>query len=197
MSLAVAWVTVARADVIVDARFETGAESFEYGDDAFRGTRAPDYEAGAWRAVDPGPEGALAVVVGNRDAQRVDGMSGGWTRRFRTSRPVAALRVMIRYRLTQRPGFEPDEFARIMATLDGRPLAHHAPFDYIDQIAGDGDGGPERTTGWRVFAQTVPDLTPGEHRLTVGLYANKKTAEDESVELLIGDVRIEEVEVAR
>lgn len=186
----------ASAGTLLEARFDAGPEGFTYADDALRGTRAPDYADGDWRPDASRSGGALAVVVGNRDAERVDGMSGAWTRRFRVSSGPAPLRLSIRYRLTQRSGFEPDEYAQLIATMDGRPLAHYDTFDYVDQIAGDGDGGDDRSTGWRVFARTLHDVGTGEHTLAVGLYANKKTAQDESAELLIDEVRIEQIDAA-
>ena len=188
--------STASAETLLDARFDEGPEGFAYADDAFRDTRAPDYANGDWRPDASRSGGALAVVVGDRDGERIDGMSGAWTRRFRVSSDAAPLRVSIRYRLTQRSGFEADEYAQLIATIDGRPLAHYDTFDYVDQIAGDGDGGDDRSTGWRVFARTLTDVDAGEHLLAVGLYANKKTAQDESAELLIDEVRVEQVDAA-
>lgn len=194
LRIGVAWLAafatqVAAAQTLVHASFSDGDDDFSYVDDPFLSTRAPDYAAGERLDQAAGASGVLAVVLGNRDALPVLGMSGGWTRTFVLERPVRDLRILIRCQLIQASGYELDEFAQIMILLDGAPLAGSG-LDFVARIEGDGDGGSERSTGWLAIAEGLAAADAGRHVLTVGGYSNKKTAENESTQILIDEVRV-------
>lgn len=189
LHLAASPARTASTESIFDARFTSDAEGFVYLDDAFLATHEPDYANGAWIGRSKGATGLLSVTLGNRDAVRVTGFSGGWSRAFVLDQPVQDLRILFRVQLIQASGFERDEFGQIMIALDGKPLAG-ADVDFVARIEGDGDGGSERATGWLILSASEPYARRGRHVLTIGGYANKKTAQDESIRILIDDVRV-------
>jgi len=179
----------ASAQTIFDAPFSNGSDGFVYVDDAFLATHAPEYANGERVAGIAGASGVLTITLGNRDSLVVNGMSGGWSRAFVLDRRVRDLRILFRCQLIQASGYEPDELGQIMVMLDGTPLAGSG-LDFVARIEGDGDGGTERATGWIVISSTVESVGKGRHVLTIGGYGNKKTAENESTQILIDDVRV-------
>lgn len=192
--IGVAWLAVFAAQVaaaqpLLQASFPEGSEDFVYTDDALLATNAPAYAAGEWLPEAAGAHGVLSITLGNRDALPVLGMSGGWSRTFELARPVRDLRILFRCQLIQASGYEGDEFAQVMVLLDGAPLPASG-LDFVARIAGDGDGGTERATGWLSIARDVASARAGRHVLTIGGYSNKKTAENESTQILIDDVRV-------
>jgi hypothetical protein len=58
----------------------------------------------------------------------------------------------------------------------------------VSQIAGDGNGGAPRTTGFQLVTLDLGTRAAGSHRLTLGGFNNQKTLNDESTEILIDDV---------
>jgi hypothetical protein len=61
--------------------------------------------------------------------------------------------------------------------------------DYVAQIAGDGDGDSDISTGWKRFRFDLGTLTAGPHTVIIGGYNNKKTDNDETT-IIIDDVII-------
>jgi hypothetical protein len=186
----------ASAGTVFRATFDAGPEDFVWVADAFRGTRAPEQVSGLHRpAVDDDPS-ALEIVLGNPDRGAVRGMSGAWQRTFTTSHPLDHVRIRVRYRMTMASGYEADEFVQLVIRLDGRPVPGEG-VDYVHRIAGDGDGGPERTTGWIVVAFDEGRLAAGRHVLRVGAYGNKRTASDESTRILLDEIEVSGFESER
>jgi hypothetical protein len=64
--------------------------------------------------------------------------------------------------------------------------------DTVAQVAGDGDNGPNITTGWTAFQVNVGTLAAGAHTLIIGGYNSQKTNLNESTDLLIDNVKIEQ-----
>ena len=77
--------------------------------------------------------------------------------------------------------------AEVLMSLDG-VLYGSGANDYVARITGDGNGGPDLTTGWQPFTVNVGALGVGTHTITIGGYNNKKTYNDESTVVLIDDV---------
>jgi hypothetical protein len=179
--------TAVAANVILDARFDSGTNGFVYLDDAFRGTARPAYASGARVASGGvGGSGALRVALGGVDDADVVGMSGGWRVTFNLAQ-AQAVTVRFTYKLTQAANYENDERSEMLAALDG---VLRGSGGVIAQIAGDGNGGSPRTTSFRTF-QTIPTtLAAGPHTVVIGAYNSKKTLADESTEALIDDVLI-------
>jgi hypothetical protein len=179
----------APAQTLFHASFSEGSDGFVYVDDAFLGTRAPDYATGKRLDEAADASGVLAITLGNRDSLPVMGMSGGWSRAFELDQPVRDLRILFRCQLIQASGYEVDEFAHVMVLLDGAPLSGSG-LEFFTRIEGDGDGGTELATGWIVIAENAASVSEGRHVLSIGGYSNKKTAENESTQILIDDVRV-------
>jgi hypothetical protein len=78
----------------------------------------------------------------------------------------------------------------MLAGVDG-VLYGSPPGDSVAQITGNGNGGPNLTTGWQFFQIPIGMLSAGEHTLALGGYNNKKTDSSERTTILIDDVTIE------
>ena len=180
--------TLARAAIVLDARFEAGPEQFQYVDDAFRGTAQPNYSSGAASTSGGFTGGMLGVSIGGVDDLPVDGMSGGWERgvEVQVSEP---LDLTFRYRVTQRPDYHATEHSQVLASWDGA-LIGALGNDTVAQIAGNGAGGINRSSGWRQFRAPLGTVSAGTHVLRIGGFNNRKTAAAEWSELEFDDVRI-------
>ena len=173
--------------VLLQSDFDSDAGGFGFIDDAFRGTDRPDYADGQRSPTAGfGGGGALTVELGNIDNDDILGMSGGWRQTFNVGADTPAV-LSFRYKLTQAPNFEADEFSQVLVDLDGTLISTNGN-DFIDRIAGNGNGGPERSTGWQVVELDLGVLTAGSHTLTIGGFNNKKTFADEHTEILIDDL---------
>ena len=87
------------------------------------------------------------------------------------------------------PGYDFDEFAEVMVTIDGQKYGTNAN-DYVaDLIADDNEAG-NYTTGWQTAKISLGKLTAGKHTLVVGAYNNKKTYQDEITTVLIDNIAI-------
>jgi hypothetical protein len=173
---------------ILSASFDTGQDGFTYYDDVFRGTRQPYYASGV-RVTSGGYSGsALRVTLGGINNTLIAGMSGGWRRTFSLS-AAAPLILSFRYNLSQSPDYESDERSQVVATVDGT-LYGVSPADYVAQVAGNGDGGSNITTGWKLVQLPLGTLGAGAHTLTLGGYNNKKNSVSESTTVLIDNVVI-------
>ena len=160
------------AGVVVDARFDAGAEGFVYQDDSFRGTTHPAYAAGTWSSTAGFSGGGLQVVLGGVDDADILGMAGGWRYDFTLASP-ARVDLSFRYILTLEPDYESDEFSQALVSVDGVLLGQDGP-DYLSQITGDGNGGSAQTAGWQFFTADLGTLSSGSHTVIIGGYNNKK-----------------------
>ena len=178
----------ATGGVILQSSFNADEGGFVYADDLFRGTNQPNYASGARVTTGGFKGGALRVALGGVNDQTITRMSGGWRNTFAVAEPTRAV-LTFRYKLTQTPEYESDEVSQLLLSVDG-VLRGVPPNDYIAQIAGDGNGGSSRTTGWKVFQVDLGTLAAGSHTVAIGAYNNKKTLANESTELLIDDVLV-------
>jgi len=172
--------------VILEAHFDAGPDGFSYVDDPFRATRQPAYASGAWSAAGGFRGGALTVTLGGRDDTTILGMSGGWKTTFKLNGPAKVM-LYLRGSLTQSPFYESDEKSQLLVSLDG-VLVGVSPNDYLVQVVGDGDTGPEITTGWRLYSLNLGTLSAGTHSLAIGGYNSKKNTATESTTIRIDDV---------
>ena len=115
-------------------------------------------------------------------------MSGGWQTSFNVGTASTGT-LTFRYNMTLAPDYESDEFGQVLVSVDGT-LYGAGGNDYVAQITGDGNGGASQTTGWQTFTVDLGTLSPGLHTLTLGGYNNKKTFNNESV-----DVRFDNVDL--
>ena len=176
------------SSTILEARFDAHAEGFVYVDDAFRGSSSPSYASGMHVLSGGFSGGGLKVVVGGVDDQIVSAMSGGWRRTFSLPEP-AEVSLSFRYRLTQFPNYEGDEFSEALVAVDALQPGTGGT-DYIVRLVGDGNGGDFQSTGWRQFEMNLGTLSAGPHTLTIGGHNNRKTFNDEVTELLLDDVTV-------
>jgi hypothetical protein len=173
---------------VFDVDFDTNPDGFTYADDTFRGTSQPAYESGTYISSGGFLGGGLKVDLGGIDGNPVQGMSGGWQETFNLNLPSNVM-LSFRYKLTQSPNYEPDEFSEVLVSVDGT-LVGTGGNDYVARITGDGEGGPDKTTGWQQVEIAIGALSGANFTLTIGAYNNKKTWLNESTELLIDDVSL-------
>jgi len=179
-------ITTALATTLLSAGFDAGAEGFTYADNAFRGTTQAAYASGTWVASGGHPGGALRVDLGGVDNNTISGMSGGWSRAFTSTEPLRVT-LALHYDLSQTPEYEADESSQVLVGVDGQ-LRGISTNDFVAQIAGDGDSGAARTTGWRLAVVDVGAVAAGNHTLTVGAFNNKKAAQNESSAALLDNL---------
>lgn len=173
---------------VIQADFARSSDGFTFVNDPFRGTKSPRYARGKWTAIGGRKGGALKIELGGHDNKGIQGMSGGWRRKFILAEP-AKLVLTFHYILTQASDYEDDEISQVIVTVDGKHV-RVGDKDHLAQIAGDGNGGDERTTGWQVFTARLGELSAGKHTFLVGGYNSKKTLANESTEVLIDDVKL-------
>ncbi|MEM9388114.1 MAG: putative Ig domain-containing protein [Pseudomonadota bacterium] len=174
--------------VIVDARFDDDSDGFAYADDAFRNTSAPAYANGAYESGGGFEGGGLSVTTGGIDDDDISGMSGAWSRSFSLSE-ASTVTLSLRYELVLSGQHESDEFAQVLASIDGALIGRDGG-EVIDELAGpDDDDSPNLSTGWQTFSATV-SLAAGEHTLAVGGFHNEKTFADEDAIVRIDEVLI-------
>lgn len=174
---------------IFTARFDTDPNGFSFTPDTFQRTRQPAYTNGAFIATGGFSGGGLQVLLGGRDNNAILGMSGGWTRTF-TLATTRNVTLTLRYNLLQAANYEPDEFSLALVSIDGRQVGPNAG-NSLAGIAGDGNGGAARGTGWVNVQLSLGSLAAGTHRLTIGGFNNKKTFSDEVTQVLIDDVIVQ------
>ena len=173
---------------LIDAGFDTDAEGFLYGDDLFRGTNQPGFADGSHTDIGGAQGGVLSVLLGGINGDDILGMSGGWQQSFSLSVP-SQITVSFDYNLTQASEYESDERSEALFSLDGT-LIGASPNDFVDEIVGNGNGGPDETTGFQTFQADLGVLSAGTHTLTFGGFNNKKTFGDETTEVLIDNVLV-------
>ena len=176
---------------VLTADFGTGNDGFTYRDDTFRNTNKPTYASGIRLPTGGFSGGGLRVRLGGVDEADITNMSGGWQRALNLPEK-ARVQVTFRYKLTAPPNLEPDEYGQVLFSVDGA-IRSPGPNDYLVQQNGaeGGEGGPDVTTGWRLVTLDLGNLNAGNHTLTFGGFANKKTAADEYNDIVIDDVFVE------
>jgi hypothetical protein len=171
---------------VIDAHFDVDADGFTYADDAFRGTAQPAYESGTRIATGGFSGGALQVSLGGIDNAVITNMSGGWSRTFNLAQ-AGRVQISLRLQVTQTSEYESNELSQGLVSIDGT-LVGIAPNDFVSQIAGDGNGGAPRTTGFQLVTLDLGTRAAGNHQITLGGFNNQKTFNDESTAILIDDV---------
>ncbi len=171
--------------VIIEAGFDSGNDGFIYRDDLFRGTNEPGYADGDLIATGGFSGGALQVTLGDIDDADIFDMSGGWERTFNLTAPTPVV-FSFRYNLTQTPDYESDELSQALVSIAGTTGQEVT----VAQIAGDGNSGNPRTTGWQIFQADLGTLAEGDYTLRIGGYNNKKTFNNESSTVLIDNVLV-------
>jgi hypothetical protein len=180
----------APATTVIDAHFDSDADGFGYADDGFRGTAQPAYASGTRLATGGFTGGALQVALGGIDNAVITNMSGGWSRSFDLPRS-GRVQLSLQIRLTQTSEYESNEQSQALVSIDGA-LVGTGLNDFIAQVAGDGNGGTPRTTGWQLVTLDLGTRSAGSHVLRLGGFNNQKTLNDESTEVLIDDVLLTE-----
>ena len=166
--------------IVLSADFDSGLDGFVFQPNAFQLNDNAAYESGQRvTSGGVGGSGALEISLGGiDDVNIVDDMSGAFQNNF-TLLSDATVTIAFTYNLTAAAGYEPDEFSQLLYALDGG-----TPVELI-RFTGDGDGGPDMTTGLTGFISQPIALSAGTHTLAIGGLNNKKTFNDEITTILI------------
>jgi hypothetical protein len=176
---------------VLQEDFDASSGPFGYQDDTFRGTSNPGNASGDHSTTGGQTGGRVRVTLGDTTTN----MSGGWVATFNVPGATPRLvEVRFAYRLISSERYEFDEFQQIMASVDTQLLAT-PPLDYVFQFTGDGNGLPDMDSGW-VNASFRLALTPGNHTLTLGGYANKSTEGPEVAEMYFDDVFVDTIDTS-
>ncbi|MED5585660.1 MAG: Ig-like domain-containing protein [Verrucomicrobiota bacterium] len=169
-----------------------GEGSLVHADDPFPGpydTSEPDFAASDVLA-----EGGFEGTAGGRvrvggGPQGRDTVSAGSLRVPIILENPATLEVSFRYRLLMDAGYEPDEYSTILFAAGGE-LFGTGQSDEVFRITGDGNGGGNDDSGWRVFSTEI-SLPAGTQNLDFGVYNNASTTPGEVTDALFDDILVE------
>ena len=178
------------AHTILSSNFDKGLDGFSFMPDLFKRTRHPAYAQGTYLPAGGFSGGGLQVFLGGRNNRHIWGMSGGWTRQF-TVTSAEPVTLTFRYSLTQASNYERNEISEALVSVDGKRRSPSSS-KFLARLRGNGNGGSSKTTGWAQVTIDLGRLSPGPHVLAIGAYNNKKTFKDESTEMLIDDVLIQQ-----
>lgn len=170
---------------VLSENFDANDGGFTYADGAFRGTTQGAYEAGTYDAGN----GEISVSLGGIDNNNINGMSGGYSKTFSVSNAQTDTQVTFQYRLQMGANFESDEYGEVLISIDGQLYGLNNN-DYIIRQSGDGNGGSAYDSGWVEVTVDVGNLSAGNHTLTLGGFLNKKTWNDEDIEVSFTEVEI-------
>ncbi|MCH8046032.1 MAG: pre-peptidase C-terminal domain-containing protein [Planctomycetes bacterium] len=175
-------------DTVIDSGFNDSTEGFRYVDDAFNGTSNPERATGSREANGGFDGGALQVFLprggGFFGGLPRDPASGAWLRSFDLAED-ASVEVALWYRLVLGQPLDADEFGEVILELDGVRLGTDQNDSLIHTAGNDGND----NSGW-LFAEFTVDLSAGEHELKLGVYNNKSTSRNETVEARFDDVTV-------
>ncbi len=173
------------ANGVLFEEFNTETDGFSYVDDAFQANSNAAYASGQHSGLGGlGGTGALQINLGGIDGDDItDDMSGAFTRDFILA-SAGDVVVSFFFNLTIDGGYEPDEFSQVLYSIDGGAAVE------VARLTGDGDGGPDMTTGFSQFVSQQISLTAGAHTLAIGGLNNKKTVASEETQIIIDEVTV-------
>ncbi|MEO0761601.1 MAG: hypothetical protein AAFZ09_07320, partial [Pseudomonadota bacterium] len=153
---------------MIDWPFAEDTNGFEYADDTFGGEADNVYAEGEI--------GSLAVKLGGVDGNRVEDISGGWSRDFTIDEATSATLTVV-VSVSKASAFEADEKVEVLIGIDDRVI--RLPEDVVlsDQ--------PQ---------EIVVDLGPleaGEHTVSLGGFLNKKTQTKEEAVIIFESASLE------
>jgi hypothetical protein len=165
------------AVTILDHDFSDGVGDFTYADNAFRGTSEGGYAEGNVR------DDKIEVRLGGKDDDDITDMSGGYSKTFTVDTATSESQVSFSYRIDMDNEFESDEYAEVLISIDGQLYGTDGN-DYVARLSDGGD------TGWHTVTIDVGGLSEGEHTITLGGFLNKKTTDEEEVDIEFSEVAI-------
>jgi hypothetical protein len=169
---------------LIDTGFDADADGFTYADDSF-GTSNPGNATGTYEAAGGQSGGGLRVFLGPGDI--VNPASGGWSQSFNLAAD-AVVSVALDFRMLFDAEHEVNEFGEVILDIDGTRYGNDTNNSLV-HINGNGPGGSDDDTGW-LSGQFEIALTAGSHTLTIGLYNNDSTWNNEWAEAFFDNVQI-------
>jgi len=170
---------------VLSEDFTSSDGGFVYSDGAFRGSSEGGYESGAYSSGN----GEITVSLGGIDGDDITDMSGGFSKTFVVDETSTGTEVTFRYRLQMSAEFESDEYGEVLISIDGQLYGLNGN-DYIVRQAGDGGGDSAYDSGYIEVTVDIGELSAGSHTITLGGFLNKKTFDDEDIDISFTDVEI-------
>ena len=176
----------------VPQNFDIDTGGLAYIDDAFQlgGPAAPTFEVGVRSTTAGNPAPGLQISLGGINNTTVTNMTGGYQTTV-TLVQESLLIVSFDYNLTQSPNYESNEISQVLLSVGavGNPTLKGRTFnEYVDQVVGDGEGGPNIGTGWKSFTRNLGLLPPGTYQVRIGGRNNQKTNVNEFTTILLDNV---------
>jgi len=170
---------------VLSEDFNSSDGGFVYSDGAFRGSSEGSYESGTYSSGN----GEITVSLGGIDGDDITDMSGGFSKTFTVDETSTGTEVTFRYRLQMSAEFESDEYGEVLISIDGQLYGLNGN-DYIVRTAGDGGGDSAYDSGYVEVTVDIGELSAGSHTITLGGFLNKKTFDDEDIDISFTDVEI-------
>ena len=170
---------------VLSEDFNSSDGGFVYSDGAFRGSSEGSYESGTYNSGN----GEITVSLGGIDGDDITDMSGGFSKTFTVDETSTGTEVTFRYRLQMSAEFESDEYGEVLISIDGQLYGLNGN-DYIVRTAGDGGGDSAYDSGYVEVTVDIGELSAGSHTITLGGFLNKKTFDDEDIDISFTDVEI-------
>ena len=156
----------------VPQNFSVDTGGLAYVDDAFQlgGPAAPTFEVGVRSTTAGNPLPACGSSLGGINNNTVTNMTGAYQFQV-TLVQESLLIVSFDYNLTQSPNYESNEISQVLLSVGpvNNPTLKGRTFnEYVDQVVGDGEGGPDISTGWKSFTRNLGLLQPGTYQVRIG-----------------------------
>jgi hypothetical protein len=176
----------------VPQNFDINEGGLGYIDDAFQlgGPAAGGFEVGVRSTTAGNPAPGLQISLGGINNTTVTNMTGAY--QFQVTLVQESLMIVsFDYNLTQSPNYESNEISQVLLSVGpvGNPTLKGRTFnEYVDQVAGDGEGGPNISTGWKTFTRNLGLLQPGTYQVRIGGRNTQKTNVNEFTTILLDNV---------
>lgn len=162
--------------VIFHATFDHGSDEFTYQQDGFRDSERSSY-ANAFTETTMEYRNVIGVQLSWINNDRLNHLSGGWTRIFTLSDP-RNVAISITFQLEQSAYYESHEISQALCSIDGILLSNSTDVDYLAQIRGDGDSGANIVDGFNT-ATIYTSLSAGLHTIQIGGYVSSRSNRNE------------------
>ena len=121
----------------------------------------------------------VSITVGGIDNQNIYGLSGGYSHTFTTTEDKH-IYLEFDWILDISNTYESDEFGEAVVELDDNVVT-------IERLYGQGNSCTKSGNDRVVQFSNVP---PGEHKITIGVYNNQKTYDNEVTSVKYDNVKI-------
>ncbi len=171
------------------AAFDSDLDGWTFVADPFKGTSAPSQEFITYEPVGQFDGGGVELEVGGVDNADYFGLSAAISKMFFFDVDSTA-ELSFDYRMFMPEEYETGEDGELIVAVDGN-IVMIGSNDFVDTIincCGNGGGDQEIISSATIDLGT---LSAGLHTIEIGIYNNKKTFNDEYLELDLDNIKLE------